>query len=633
MGRRILAAVIGLAVLGGVAPATAGTVRPAAPQTVSLDSEAPPGSPPHWLPSEEWVMQHWLPYDEDRLHELLGIGRGDVWRWLRDDTRSLAQLAALHGWQPGDLARELVAPWKGRLREPARLELLERRALRTLTQGHLAQHVFFHSLHQNAIPDNAPEIFGVASREQFQELRRSELSPLQICRLNGLSRGHAQRMAEATLRRTLQRGIDGQAIPRSQARKLLVRQLRQVPRWLQQTRYNGPPPIKLPRASAATASNYSNNAVVSGDGRTVAYEGYEARLPLAKARGEIGVLARTAGAAEPVSVSSVPGRTDPRSAYNPAVSADGRFVAYEEAAGNLNFAKRYGAMAVWVRDLRRGVTRVGSPPLDEGVKRSAYNPTISGDGRWIAYESSESRRGALDVYLTEVATGRTRRIVAGEGDVHEPDLSADGSTIAVTGIADGTSVVYVQDLRTGRTRTIAAEGDAYEPDLSADGSAVAYTTVEDGRTQVRVTDAGGATEVVAPAAGFSATAWASEPSISADGRTVAFTARGADRRRSSVYVAERGATGPAELVSRADAPASGASGHPSISADGRFVAFTSDAWNLSKAKCNSARGVFLRDRTAQRTALLSREDGVNRFLGPTKGSSTGGDMTVALVCR
>ena len=35
----------------------------AKPQTKSLDSEAPPGAPPHWLPNETWVMQHWLPYD------------------------------------------------------------------------------------------------------------------------------------------------------------------------------------------------------------------------------------------------------------------------------------------------------------------------------------------------------------------------------------------------------------------------------------------------------------------------------------------------------------------------------------------------------------------------------------------
>src|SRR5918994_2049275 len=92
------------------APAAVAGARvqpPAKPQTQSLDSEAPPGAPPHWLPGEPWVMQHWLPYDETRLYTLLGVTRGDIWRWLRDDTRNLAGLAAQRGWDAHDLAREL----------------------------------------------------------------------------------------------------------------------------------------------------------------------------------------------------------------------------------------------------------------------------------------------------------------------------------------------------------------------------------------------------------------------------------------------------------------------------------------------------------------------------------------------
>src|SRR5215207_5936004 len=100
------------------------------------------------LPAKQWVMQHWLPYDEQRLYALLGVDRGVIWRQLRDDTRNLAQLAEERGWEPRALARELVAPWRSELRDPARLALLERRALLTLTQGHMAQHMFFHSLHQ-----------------------------------------------------------------------------------------------------------------------------------------------------------------------------------------------------------------------------------------------------------------------------------------------------------------------------------------------------------------------------------------------------------------------------------------------------------------------------------------------------
>src|SRR5918994_6945819 len=108
---------------------------PAKPQTASLDSDAPPGAPPHWLPSEAWVMQHWLPYDERRLYRLLGIDRGDVWRWLRDDTRPLADLARLRGWEPASLASALVEPWREKGGDAARLAQPEKRGPRTPTQG------------------------------------------------------------------------------------------------------------------------------------------------------------------------------------------------------------------------------------------------------------------------------------------------------------------------------------------------------------------------------------------------------------------------------------------------------------------------------------------------------------------
>ena len=457
-------------------PAVAQVQLPAQPQTASLDSDAPPGSPPHWLPGEQWVMQHWLPYDEQRLYSLLGVDRGVIWRYLRDDTRNLAQLAQERGWEPAELARELVAPWRGQLRDPDRLALLEQRALRTLTQGHLSQHLFFHSLHQEAIPTHATRIFGVASRAEWSTLRRSELSPLQICRLNGLPRGHAQEQAAATLRAYADKGVARQSIPAAQAERLLSRQLRQLPRWLQQTRYNGPPPLHTPRSSPATASNYSNNAALSGDGREVVFESYQAKLAVAKRVGEIAVMARAVGAASPPAVAS--GETaDPRSNYNPALSADGRWVAFESALGNLNFAKRYGRMEVLARDLRSGRTiRVSHPP-ELTISRSAYNPTISGDGRLIAYEAydrPDEPGGHTRVVVRDVRSGREQAVPAPPGmadELYEPRLSADGRRLAFSALTRGSGVrseVFVRDLRSGRTVRVSGAGEeAWEPVLSA----------------------------------------------------------------------------------------------------------------------------------------------------------------------
>ena len=605
---------------------TAAFAQGAKPQTKSLDSEAPPGSPPHWLPNETWVMQHWLPYDETRLYALLGVSRGDVWRWLRDDTRNLAGLAAQHGWEAHALARELVKPWQGKLHEPGRMALLESRALRTLTQGHLSQHMFFHSLHQNAIPDAAPVIFGT-STSQFRYLRRSELSPLMICRLNGKSRAHAQETAEQTLRDMVARGVRGQAIPASQAQRLLARQLRQVPRWLQQTRYNGPPPLKQPRGSIATASNYSNNAVFASDGKALVWEGYEAKLATAKARGEISVVAASLGGAAPAPLLA-DGRRTPRSAYNPAVSADGRYIAFESAEGNLNFAKRYGQMRVYVTDTKTGRTELASLGIDfKRDPHSAYNPSLSADGRVIAYETSESVKGALDVWVTDLRTHRAVKIprpIGVTSDLYEPSLSPDGHFLAFT----AETGVFVRDLATGLTTRL-SDGDAWEPVVSRGGTRVAFTRGP--RVIVRDVGSGAETVVSPPSRSWSA----SEPSLSADGTRVAFTARGASEDDTGVYVRDL-VSGQTLLASRASGvsgpPAFGGSSHPSLSADGTRVAFTSDAYNLSPAKCNPARGIFVRDLTTSTTTLVSRGDGLNRGLGPTKGSGSESAMTIALLC-
>ena len=99
------------------------------------------------------------------------------------------------------------------------------------------------------------------------------------------------------------------------------------------------------------------------------------------------------------------------------------------------------------------------------------------------------------------------------------------------------------------------------------------------------------------------------PSISADGRYVTFSSAsdylaGPDiNPQSAVFIHDR-VTGQTRLVSRAtgDTPAVGSSNSASISADGRYVAFESSARNLSP---EGAPGVFVRDVIAHTTRLVS----------------------------
>ena len=173
------------------------------------DPEAPDGAPKHWLANEPWINYLWLPYEEARLYELIGKSRGDVFRWVRDE-RTIAQLAQKQGWEPRKLAAALVEPRRGQV-SPAMLRELTDRAERTLTQGHLGQHILFHALHQNAVPERAKEIFGTRDRQEFVKFRRAELSPLQICELNGRSRVEAQtrRVRRAARRRGARRARTG----------------------------------------------------------------------------------------------------------------------------------------------------------------------------------------------------------------------------------------------------------------------------------------------------------------------------------------------------------------------------------------------------------------------------------------
>jgi Tol biopolymer transport system component len=618
--RRAHARSLGVLLVAALAPA-AGTAAAA-----SFDSESPVDAPPHWLPPEAWVYNHWVPYDEGRLYRLLRISRADLWQQLRDDRRTVAQLARRRGWTDVDrLAAALVAPWRGRVSR-ARLAILRSRARRTLTQGHMAQHLFFHSLHQFAIASEAPSIFGV-SDARFRALRRvHELSPITIARLGGRSPARVEAQAISVLRERIRAGVAGFAMTRRQAAILLRRQLTQLPRWLSQARYNGPPVTRRGKL-VARPHDYASNPSVSADGRRVVFEAYRQRLPQALRLGEIAVLSRPTGGerGRPVSRSPAPDARGvrPSSAYNATTSGDGRLVAYESAAGNANFAKRYGRIGVLLCDLRTGRTvRVDRPSRGARGSKSAYNPVLSADGRSLAFQAVRSA-GRAHVYVRDLRRGSTALAsrdlppapAGAATSIYEPALSADGRVAAFTvatvpaagGLRATSSRVYVRDLVAGVTRAVspASAGFASNPALSGDGRWVAFTATEAGADQPRLLLhdlRDGTTRPVAAAPEGAVV----DPQLSHDGGVVAFTAI---RDGLGRVLAHDVAAGTTELVSRATgadgAEANGAAGDPSLSGDGRTVAFASEATNLSAAKPDTSRGVFVRDLAAATTTLLS----------------------------
>src|SRR4051794_28701835 len=126
-------------------------------RALAADSHAPKAARGDWLPGDEWVMSSWLPYDEARLYALTHTDRAEVDAWL-DDHRSLGALARRHGAHSlPPRAAGLGAP---RHVSPARRRVLRARALDTLTQPHLARHVFFHIFHTPAVAGGARGVFG-----------------------------------------------------------------------------------------------------------------------------------------------------------------------------------------------------------------------------------------------------------------------------------------------------------------------------------------------------------------------------------------------------------------------------------------------------------------------------------------
>ena len=599
----------------GIAPPVAGRAP---------DSDAPLGAAPHWLPPDTWVHMHWIPFDEARLHRLLRTDRDELWSWLRHDVQTIAGLAAQRGWKnPRRLAAALVAPRAGDV-SPAKLRTLRARALRILVQGHLSQHVLLHMLHQEVGPHHARELFGVRHTAAFQALRRLDLSPLRIGRAHGRTRAQMQRGLERELRHAAHDGIRHGETSARQAQIVLQRQLRQVPRWLGEDHYNGPPQTTKGRPRFPFRPSFASPAI-SDDGLTVLFDAQQAAPPLAVRYGEVVLEGRDlAGGAQidPRDASPQALADRPCSSYDPSLSADGTLIAFEVAAGNRTFAKRYGNVLVALADLRARTVRALTGARRGAVAQTAYDPSLSDDGARVAYQSvsadpmSPSRRWSTRIELRDVATGATSAI-SRTGGTYEPELSGDGARVGYTAFARGRLQVFVRDLATGRTQLASilprgrAAAEAWAPSLSRDGHHVAFaaTTRAGGRARVYVRNLGerAARAASGPAAGFS-----DEPSLSADGLQVAWSEQPRGARRSRLgrpgqrLLVRTMANGSTRVVSRDSAgrPLGGWNGQPQLSGDARRVAFTSDA-NTPPAGGPGGLEVLVRDLAAGTTTVVN----------------------------
>ncbi|MEV5594980.1 hypothetical protein [Streptomyces sp. NPDC052496] len=290
------------------------------------------------------------------------------------------------------------------------------------------------------------------------------------------------------------------------------------------------------------------------------------------------------------------------------------------------------------------IARVSVAPDGTQGDGDSQTPAVSADGRYIAFASDAANLvpgdtdRLQDVYVRDSRTGELTRVDAASAGAppgswaHEPALSADGRTVAFTAshrVCDGhgpcgeASYVYARDLRTGRTERVDTGLEpgfgtaSYHPAVSADGRYVAFAASRAARypgspnrdVRVYVRDrVAGTTERVSGPPPQGATE-ADSPRISADGRHVAYRTnvpKVSGRPQTDVYVTDR-STG---RVRQADVPYDGTPSDrysvlDDIGADGRYVLFTAVAANLTPGDTNGGRNVFRRD---LRTGTTQRVD-------------------------
>jgi Tol biopolymer transport system component len=344
-----------------------------------------------------------------------------------------------------------------------------------------------------------------------------------------------------------------------------------------------------------------------------------------------------AAVTERVSVSSA-GEEGNGVSWSPSITADGRYVAFMSHASNLVPGDTNATPDAFVHDRLTGTTeRVSVSSAGEEGNGASWVPSLSADGRYVAFPSAASNlvpgdtNATSDIFVHDRLTGTTERVSVssageeGNGDSGWPSISADGRYVAfgsdasnlVPGDTNATPDIFVHDRLTGTTERVSVSsageegnGGNWWPSISADGRYVAFlsdasnlvpgdTNGYDIFVHDRLT---GTTERVSvSSAGEEGNGGNWWPSISADGRYVAFLSDasnlvpGDTNGYKDVFVHDR-LTGTTERVSVSSAgeEGNGVSGYPSISADGRHVVFESDASNLVPGDTNAWTDIFVR---------------------------------------
>ncbi|MEA2355174.1 MAG: hypothetical protein QOD61_1303 [Solirubrobacteraceae bacterium] len=361
-----------------------------------------------------------------------------------------------------------------------------------------------------------------------------------------------------------------------------------------------------------------------------------------------------------------PRRAPRRPARGALAAAGAAATATAVTAAVLAAAAAPGASAT---SLPGGRTSLLAPPFVVPDAASGQ-PAISADGRSAAFVSAATNltipgvvAGAPQIYVFDLL-GQTGRLASSAPDgspadagSSQPSLSADGGVLAFTsgatnlapGVAKATTNIFVRrgdgpiTLISSGVGGSATDGNSYQPAVSGNGRFVAFTSNADnliagddnGKPDVFEHDlvTGATRRVSTGAGGAQADGPSSNPSVSADGRFITFASTAGNivghqkKPVEEVYVHDTAVNRTALVSLGHGTTRQNAAVAPpftqisSISASGRYVAFDSDATNLTTHPTNGHTNVYVRDRLRHRTSMVSLSNtgdpGIDDNYGPS----------------
>ncbi|MBL8777989.1 MAG: PD40 domain-containing protein [Acidimicrobiales bacterium] len=404
----------------------------------------------------------------------------------------------------------------------------------------------------------------------------------------------------------------------------------------------GPPTIErvsVSDAEAQAGGESRDTPAMSADGRYVAFTSGALDLeppPVGQPRG-VYVRDTMQGTTERINVTHDGGPANDVTDFDVGISADGRFVVFTSRASNIVPGDTNGRLDVFVRDRQLQTTeRVSVSSTGVEAAADSNHPVISANGRFVAFGSyastwsPEDTDTKKDFYVRDRVARTTSLVkVRPSGVSHSVNYEAvtsiadDGRTLALytdsklrSDDTNGRVDAYLIDLVAhtnlplNRSATAFGNGRSSNAQVSADGRYVVFesessnlvTDDTNGTGDVFVRDlvAQETTRVSVNGAGGQGNGHSGYPAISADGRHVAFRSAASnlvvDDTNAAFDVFVRNlATGATRRISTdaAGVEGNGVSESPVMSADGRAVAFTSDATNLVPDDTNATTDVFL----------------------------------------